>query len=184
MKDTVRVSVVTGVLNGEKFLPEAIESVLDQSFTGWELLLVDDGSSDASIAIAREYSSRHPRSIRCLEHQGRRRRGQGATRNLGIQNAIGEFIAVLDQDDVWLPNKLDQQVGILDAHPKAAMVYGSTLYWHNWRGEGSSLESDRLQLPGVPTNQLYYPPRLLHLMLADEIVPPIPTDFMFRKQIT
>lgn len=183
MDSKVRVSVVTGVLNGEKFLAEAIESVLAQTFTGWELLLVDDGSTDASATIARGYAARYPNAIRCLAHDGHRRRGQGATRNLGIENASGEFIAILDHDDVWLPQKLKQQVEILDSHPDAAMVYGATLYWHNWKGDGTSAEPDRLQLPGVPVNQIYRPPRLLKLILSDQIVPPIPTDFMFRKEI-
>ncbi|MGA7245394.1 MAG: glycosyltransferase family 2 protein, partial [Terracidiphilus sp.] len=96
MGSKARVSVIVGMLNAERFLTETIESVLSQTYKDWELLLVDDGSSDASKDIARGYASRYPDTIRYLEHEGGRRRGQGATRNLGIRNSIGEFIGILD----------------------------------------------------------------------------------------
>jgi len=179
MGGKTRVSVIVGVLNAERFLAETIESVLAQTYKDWELLLVDDGSTDASQEIARAYAARYSGTIRCLGHQGRRR-GQGATRNLGIRNSVGEFIGILDHDDVWLPNKLERQVAILDAHPAAAVVFGESLFWHSWKGGHS--DPDELQESGVPPNRVYEPPELLKLTLSEKIPPPLPTDLLFRKE--
>jgi glycosyltransferase involved in cell wall biosynthesis len=118
------VSVVAIFLNAKRFIEEAIESVFAQTDNRWELLLVDDGSTDGSAAIARRYAERHPEQVCYLEHLGHVNRGMSASRNLGVSNARGKYIAFLDADDVWLPHKLEQQIPILDSQPEAAMVYG------------------------------------------------------------
>lgn len=119
-------------LNEEKYLAEAIESVVAQSYDYWELLLVDDGSTDGSEAIARAYCERFPRKVRYLAHDGGNR-GMSASRNLGLRSARGEFAAFLDGDDCWYPNKLERQIALFDKHPEAIMVCGATLYWHSWQ---------------------------------------------------
>src|SRR3712207_5043688 len=126
------VSVIIIFLNAERFVEEAVESVFAQTYDNWELLLVDDGSSDASTAIAGRYAEEHPGRVRYLKHPRHQNRGMSASRNLGIGHAKGEYIAFLDADDVWLEYKLQQQVAILGSHPEASMVYGNTLYWHSW----------------------------------------------------
>ena len=126
MKDKPLVSVIMIFLNAEKFIEEAIESVFTQSYDNWELLLVDDGSNDGSSTIARRYSEKYPEKVRYLEHDGHQNRGKSASRNLGINNSRGEYIALLDADDVFLPQKLEQQVEILESLPEAAMLYGRT----------------------------------------------------------
>ena len=90
------VSVITIFLNAERFLAEAIESVLAQSFDNLELILVDDGSTDSSTDIAKRYAGRHEFRIRYLEHPGHANRGMSASRNLGISSATGDFIAFID----------------------------------------------------------------------------------------
>src|SRR5436190_7341573 len=120
---TVRVSIVTPFLNAERFITESIESVLAQTWHGWELLLIDDGSTDGSTAIAQRYAAAHPEKIRYLTHQERRNCGASASRNLGARHARGEYLAFLDADDVYLPRKLEEQVPLLDAQPDAAMLY-------------------------------------------------------------
>jgi glycosyltransferase involved in cell wall biosynthesis len=178
MNGEPRVSVVISMLNAERFLVEAIESVFAQTFKNWELLLVDDGSMDGSSKIAQGYAEKHPDIVRCLEHSGHRNRGLPASRNVGIRNAAGEYIAPLDADDVWLPNKLESQVAILDSHPETALVYGTTLYWHSW---ADGAEPDSLALPGIPSDRIYDPPELLRLTLSNQAVSPCPSDLMFRK---
>ncbi len=126
------VSVLTAFFNAEEFLQEAIESVLAQSYENWELLLIDDGSQDNSTAIARNFAVKHPEKIFYIEHDHHQNRGAAASRNVGLRIARGEYIAILDSDDVWLPHKLDRQVAILQAEPRATMVYGVSLYWHSW----------------------------------------------------
>src|SRR5215216_3945677 len=126
------VSCIVTFLNTEGFLGEAIESVLAQTHENLELVLVDDGSTDGSTKVARRYAERFPEKVRYLEHEGHENRGAAASRNLGLRQARGEYIALLDADDVWLPNKLQEQVAILDSHPEVGMVYGLSQYWHSW----------------------------------------------------
>src|SRR5438128_12540181 len=95
------VSAIIIFLNAEQFIQEAIESVFAQTYDNWELLLVDDGSTDGSTAIARSYLERHPRRVRYLEHSEHANRGMSASRNIGSRYARGEYIAFLDADDVW-----------------------------------------------------------------------------------
>jgi glycosyltransferase involved in cell wall biosynthesis len=124
------VSIVIIFLNAAKFLPDAIESVLAQTFDKWELFLVDDGSTDRSTEIARSYAERHPDTIHYLEHEGHVNKGMSASRNLGIAHARGEFVALLDADDIWFPDKLHTQVAILTTHPEAAMVAAPAMNWY------------------------------------------------------
>jgi glycosyltransferase involved in cell wall biosynthesis len=153
------VSVMTIFLNAERFLDEAVQSVLSQTYDNWELLLVDDGSTDGSTAIARHYADRHPHKIRYLEHNGHQNRGTGASRNVGLSAARGEFIAFLDSDDVWVHEKLDQQVAIMTAHPEVAMLFGRSLYWRSWNPDDG--RADSMSAPGVPPNTIVNPPALL-----------------------
>jgi glycosyltransferase involved in cell wall biosynthesis len=112
-QDRSFVSVIIIFLDAERFIREAIESVFAQTHDNWELLLVDDGSTDGSRSFALRYAEEHPDKVRYLEHANRQNKGMSASRNLGIANAKGEYIAFLDADDVWLPNKLEHQVTIL-----------------------------------------------------------------------
>src|ERR1051326_4073929 len=121
-----RVSCITIFLDAEAFLEESIQSVLAQTYPFWELLLVDDGSSDRSGALARDYARRYPDRIGYLTHERARNRGMSASRNLGLAQAQGELIAFLDSDDVWLAHKLEEQVQILRDHPEADLVCGPT----------------------------------------------------------
>ena len=150
MSNKPLVSVITGFLNGEKFIQEAIESVITQTYDNWELLLVDDGSTDASTAIALRYAEKYPGKVCYLEHDGHQNRGVCASRNLGIRNAKGEYIALLDADDVWLPPKLQRQVAIMESQPEAAMIYGSPQYWHSWTENSEGRQSDFMPELGVP----------------------------------
>ena len=85
------VSVITIFFNAQKFIEEAIQSVLAQTYPSWELLLVDDGSTDASTEIARGFAEQHLDKVRFLEHDSHKNRGMSASRNLGIRNAVGRI---------------------------------------------------------------------------------------------
>jgi glycosyltransferase involved in cell wall biosynthesis len=163
-----RVSIVTPVFNGERFLAEAIESVLAQTFARWELLIVDDGSTDGSAEIARQYAAAMPAKIRCLSHDGRDNRGASASRNLGIQHASGEYLAFLDADDVYLPRKLGDQVRILDEMRDAHVLYAATEYWHSWTGVADDRSRDWTWHPhGVEIDRIVAAPRALVAFLRD-----------------
>src|SRR6266480_2117874 len=85
------VSVVIIFLNEEIFLEEAIQSVFDQTYQNWELLLVDDGSGDGSTTTALNYAERWPGKVRYLDHEGHQNHGQSASRNLGVRHAQGKY---------------------------------------------------------------------------------------------
>src|SRR4051794_30780838 len=104
------VSVIMIFLNCERFIDDAIRSVRSQRHVAWELLLVDDGSSDGSTEIARRHSAQDPARIRYLQHPGHQNMGMSASRNLGLRFAKGNYVAFLDADDLWGPNQLGQQV--------------------------------------------------------------------------
>lgn len=181
MKSAPLVTVITIFLNAERFIEEAIESVMAQSYDEWELLLIDDGSTDGSTEIALRYAKRYPHRVRYFEHDGHENKGISASQNLGIGNAKGEYIAILDADDVWLPEKLKQQVAILDSHAEAVMVYGRTEYWYSWTGKSDDARRDLLIEPGVLPDSLVAPPSLLVRFLRQEIPVPCPSDIMLRR---
>jgi glycosyltransferase involved in cell wall biosynthesis len=175
------VSVIMIFLNAERFLEEAIESVFAQTYRNWELLLVDDGSTDGSTGMAWGYVKQYPNRVRYLEHDGHQNRGMSASRNLGIRQARGEYIAFLDADDVYLPEKLARQVGILNTHPSAAMVYGATLHWYSWTGKAEDLQYERLRKLGVPTDKLIQPPTLVNLFLQHKAWTPGTCGVLVRR---
>jgi glycosyltransferase involved in cell wall biosynthesis len=176
------VSVVTTFLNAERFIQETIESVFSQSYDAWELLLVDDGSTDRSTAIAQSYGAANPGRVLYLEHEGHRNRGAPASRNVGIQNGRGKYVAFLDADDVWLPHKLERQVAIMESEPRAGMVYGFSLYWHSWTGAADDLEREWIPDLGLPTDRLFDPPELFRRVYPfGHATTPPPSDFLVRR---
>ena len=178
------VSVVTIFFNEEKFIEEAVESVFAQKYGNWELLLVDDGSTDKSTEIARRFAEKHPEKVRYFEHDGHKNRGMSASRNLGIRNAVGEYIAFLDADDVWLPHKLERQVAILDSQPRAAIVFGTTQYWYSWTGSPEDRERDFVPDLGVEPDKLFRPPTLLTLLYPlGKATAPCPSDLLLRREV-
>ena len=165
------VSAIIIFLNGEEFLAEAIASVLAQSYQPIELLLVDDGSDDRASGMALEFVRRHPQTIRYLEHPSHENRGMSASRNLGVRHAQGMYVAFLDADEVWLPNKIEEQIAILVEHPEVALLYGKTQLWHSW--DLLQTDSKDFFYPlGVPENCVYPPPRLLGSLIENRFQSP------------
>ncbi|PKP73771.1 MAG: glycosyl transferase family 2 [Alphaproteobacteria bacterium HGW-Alphaproteobacteria-6] len=157
------VSVIIIFLNGERYIAEAIDSVLAQDLADWELILIDDGSSDGATAIARRYAEADPGRIRLAEHPGHENRGMSASRNAGLALARGRYVAFLDADDIWLPARLGHHVAILEARPDVAMSMGPTLLWSGWdRPPGAErrpwLAADIPTDLGLPVMQPLEPP--------------------------
>lgn len=174
------VSVITAFLNEERFLAEAIESVLQQEFTNWEMILIDDGSSDDSTRIAKQYAAQFPDRVFYFEHEGHANKSTAASRNLGIEKTRGELVAFLDADDVWTPAKLRAQVGIMRAHPEAAMLLEASEYWNSWQG---AEEKDIVIQVGNVWDQVFPAPRLAETLYP--LVPvaaPCPSAVMVRKE--
>jgi glycosyltransferase involved in cell wall biosynthesis len=183
MTEQPLVSVITIFLNEEQFMEEAVKSVFAQSYSNWELLLVDDGSTDRSTGMAQEYARRFPARVRYLEHENHKNRGMSASRNLGLKYASGEFVAFLDADDVWLPHKLEQQVEIFQSQPEAGMLYGRTVHWSSWPGSPWADHPDHLGQQGVRPNSLVRPPRLLTNYLKDDRNYPCMCSVLVRREV-
>ncbi|HJU06174.1 MAG TPA: glycosyltransferase family A protein [Nitrospiraceae bacterium] len=162
------VSAIIIFFNEERFLEEAVESVFHQTYDTWELILVDDGSSDGSPKIARRYADTFPHRVRYVEHPEHQNRGMSASRNLGLRHARGAYIALLDADDVWVSTKIEEQVAILESHPEAAMVYGPLLWWYSWTANTEPWEQDRAQELGVEPDRVVHPPTVVSRFLANE----------------
>jgi glycosyltransferase involved in cell wall biosynthesis len=144
------------VYQGREYLAAAIESVLAQTFERLELLVVDDGSTDGSSAIARSYAGRDPR----VRYRRQENAGQGAARNTGIGVARGEAVGFLDQDDLWLPDKLARQLPLLD---DTTVVYSDTYILR----DGGRSREERLSdhLDGWPV------PATLESLIAGNSIP-------------
>ena len=177
------VSVVIAFLDGERFLRAAIDSVFAQTYEQWELLLVDDGSAHAASSIAREYADREPARVRYLEHDHHENRGLSASRNLGISAARGAYTAFLDADDVWLPDKLRDQVAILESRPDVGAMYGNALYWYSWTGDPADVARDFYPRLRVSDGTVLDPPRLLERLLTGDALVPCAHSLLVRTAV-
>ncbi len=117
MKEKPRVTVLMSVYNGEKYLREAIDSILNQTFKDFEFLIIDDGSTDSSADIIRSYTDFR---IRLIQNE----KNIGLTRSLnkGLKLAKGEYIARMDVDDISLPIRFEKQVSFLDKYEDVKLV--------------------------------------------------------------
>jgi glycosyltransferase involved in cell wall biosynthesis len=129
------VSVIVPVFNGERYLEEALRSAVDQSLPPFEVIVVDDGSTDASLEIAERIGD----PVRCITQENA---GVAVARNRGLSAATGQFIAFLDHDDLWPREKLELQVAALEANPDVDVVsgrmrvIGGALPGREWSGKG------------------------------------------------
>lgn len=123
----MNISVVIPTFNRASWIKKAVDSVKAQSYKAFEIILVDDGSSDATRSLAQ--------SIEGLRYFFQPNQGVSSARNLGILKARGDWIAFLDVDDCWLPQKLESQVNFIKKDPKIKAVYGS----ERWFREGKEL---------------------------------------------
>lgn len=181
------VSCITPFLNTEKFLAEAIDSLLAQTYKNWELVLIDDGSTDRSTEIALDYVKKYPESIYYLEHEGHKNLGLGVSRNLGIHNSYGKYIAFLDADDIWLPEKLEMQLAILEANPDAGMVFGAHNRWFSWSGkpEDALLDEEFPPLWGsdIKPDTLVQPPKFFVDYLKKKVGTPLTCGVLIKREV-
>ena len=119
--NTPLVSIITPAYNAENYIAQTIESVQNQSFSNWELLIVNDCSSDGTLNIAERYAAKDTRiKTTTAAHSS----GAAAARNLGLAQAKGQYIAFLDSDDCWVPDKLTKQIAFMQ-EKNAAFCFSS-----------------------------------------------------------
>lgn len=159
--ETVTVSIILPLYNGEEFIGETLDSIAQQSFTASELIIVDDGSTDDSCNIIKRISSDSEYPILSnLQILSKKNGGVASARNFGVQAAKGKYLAFIDQDDLWLPQKLERQIAALESS-KAVWCYSSYLRFYadgkeKTRKRGSS---DRIEtLRSLVFGKLFIPP--------------------------
>lgn len=118
-----RVSVNIPCFNSEKYIAETIQSVLDQTFEDFEVIVVNDGSSDKTGEIVKSFSD--PR----IKYYAQENIGLSRTRNRQLELSSGEFIAFLDHDDIWMPQKLEKQIPLFEKNPNVGLVYCDTVFF-------------------------------------------------------
>ena len=170
------VSIVIPLFNKEKYILECLRSVSQQDYTNWECIVIDDGSTDQSVAIVDRYIATVAGSWRVLTKQNQ---GPSSARNLGLSVANGKFVAFLDADDIWFPNKLSKQVEYMEMNPDCDLtitnyvifsttrkprlkgVRGSNIArllqrWLDMRGFGGLIESTGLINRAAYPNGLFF----------------------------
>ena len=116
------VSVITPTFNRERTITQAVESVLAQSYPNWELIIIDDGSRDST----REKLAGYLDDSR-IQYHFQENQGQSIARNLALHYARGELVCFLDSDDLWVPEKLERQVALMEAHPEVDVLHSDEI---------------------------------------------------------
>jgi len=143
------VSILTPTYNTEKFIRSTIESAQNQSYTNWEMILVDDASADNTVAIIEEFVKKDSR-IKLFKLP--ENRGNGFARNAALEKATGKYIAYLDADDLWFPEKLEKQIQFL----KANNLHFTFSFYDSINEEGNDLNR-RVESPNPLTyKQLFF----------------------------
>src|SRR3990172_11738749 len=114
------VSVIIPTYNGSRFIRETIQSVIGQSYSKIEIIVIDDGSTDDTSLVVKSITDQR------ITYIQQKNAGVSTARNHGITVSKGDYIAFLDHDDVWLPCKLEKQLSLFEQNPKVAMVYADT----------------------------------------------------------
>lgn len=149
----VGASIIIPSFNNGTYIAESIDSVLQQTYGNFEIIVIDDGSTDDSGGIIEQYAERYPGVVRFFRQQNR---GPGAARNTGLRNARGIYIAFNDADDLWLPQKLEKQVAVLDRDSNIGAVYCDNYYVDEQRRILPERKSKQRLPRGRITMDLFY----------------------------
>lgn len=143
------VSILTPTYNTEKFIKETIQSVLNQTYQNWELILVDDASTDQTVSIIEEFAQKENRiKLFRLEKNS----GNGFARNVALEKATGKYISYLDADDLWFPEKLEKQIQFLKNHN----LHFTFSFYDSIDEEGKNLNR-RVEAPlNLTYNELFF----------------------------
>jgi len=144
------ISVIVPVCNGDKYLSEALDSVLAQTYKPIEIILVDDGSTDRTSQIVNELQLRHP----YIHYHFQENQGLAASRNRGISLARADFIAFIDADDIWEPEKLTSQMNLIEKNQDVEMVSGKVRQFISPEVPESERHKYRFRTEDMQTNMM------------------------------
>ncbi len=164
--DSERVSVIIPTFNCARWITESIESVLHQTYGNHEILIVDDGSTDHTKTVIDRYTG-HDR----IEYFYQENQGAASARNTGIEHATGTYLAFLDADDVWLPEKTERQLSVIREHPDVALVTSNALLIDQ---KGRITGKNQNTFPDDPD-------QLLHELFLNNIVKSTPSILVKRS---
>lgn len=163
------VSIITLTYNRRNILGKSIKSALEQTYTNFELLILDDGSDDGTSEFMQTFSDSRI-SYKYLNHSG----NVAALRNKGMKLAKGEYIAFLDSDDLWSPNKLEVQVNCLEDNPETGITFCGTKRWDSY-GNIKENHFNHLEYDSVPQN-------LFNDFIVNKFIV-VPSACLFRKSV-
>jgi glycosyltransferase involved in cell wall biosynthesis len=150
------VSIIIPAYNASKFITDAINSIHHQTYTNYEIIIVDDGSADGTIKIVENFGDK----VQLVQQE---HGGIGKARNAGIAKAHGKLIAFLDADDVWLPTKLEEQIQYLEVHPEIDIVFSLAQNTYDPMEKNNTKD-------GFPVIQAHVPPScLFRVELLDKV---------------
>lgn len=174
------VSVVLYFFNKELFLEEAVQSVFSQTYNRWELVLVDDGSTDESTGIALKYASKFPERVTYIDHVYHQNKGLSASRNAGIKKSRGFYVAFLDAGDIWLQDKLRFQLEIFRNHPEVTVALEGSLCWNSW---SDNKQADTLSQVGAQEGVYRAPQLMIALYPLGKGVAPRSSGIMVQRVV-
>lgn len=163
-----KISIVTASYNYEDLIKETIESVLAQTYSEWELIIVDDGSTDNSREVIKSYANRDER-ISLFTHPDNTNKGLCETVKLGCERATGEYIAFLESDDVWTPNYLEEKINALKSYPEVRLIFNSVEMFGDNKTIGEY--EKYFQISGKILDKIRFPANIFNAMLLINLVP-------------
>jgi glycosyltransferase involved in cell wall biosynthesis len=155
MEENPKVSVFMATFNHARFLRECLDSILNQTYQDFEIVIVNDGSTDGSHELLLDYQKRYSDKVFYYWHPGYVNKGVSASCNLAISKARGEYLAWIGSDDVWYPNKLESQIQLLQNHPQLGLVYSNAHF----------IDENGNQLPGLAGLDITHDPNPLGRMI-------------------
>ncbi len=175
----MKISIITASYNYEDYIKNAIDSVLQQSYSDWELIIVDDGSEDKSLEVINAYSQKDER-IKVFTHQNNINKGLLETVKLGLSKATGEYVAFLESDDVWAYNYLEEKIKIIEKYTEIGLVFNSVEMF----GDNDTIEeyNNYFSLSKKILGKLTFPRKIFNLMLFSNFVPTF-SCVMVKKNI-
>lgn len=141
MMETKKISAIIPVYNGAKYIRETIESIEKQTYPVYEIIIVNDGSTDDTLIIIEEYAKEDSRIRIFSQINGK----QAKARNIGIKNAMGEYIAFCDADDLWVPEKLEKQMQLFGGNSKIVAVFSGMSFLGSKKGESLPINKNSLK---------------------------------------
>ncbi|WP_373472030.1 glycosyltransferase family 2 protein [Carnobacterium alterfunditum] len=164
----MKVSVIMGIYNCEKTLKESLDSLLNQSYKSFEIILCDDGSKDNTLQIAKDYLEKYPEKIRLIQNETNKGLAYSLNRCIDISN--GEYIARMDADDISYENRLEKQMNYLESHPECALV-GSHVFLFNDKGVWGirKTKSDPLKKDFLFGSQFVHPTIIIKKAILNQV---------------